>query len=90
MRVSITIKYNVKNTNNKELNKDIKFEYHKRVYEEDNQKKEEIYSDDIKFERNRVLIECSRSKAIDLNNCWKTKRSNFKRCIVSSLFYVYN
>lgn len=90
MRVSITIKYNVKNTNNKELNKDIKFEYHKRVYKEDNQKKEEIYSDDIKFERNRILIECNRSKAIDLNNCWKTKRSNFKRCIVSSLFYVYN
>ncbi|WP_247913489.1 hypothetical protein [Streptococcus parasanguinis] len=90
MKFSIVIEYNVNNVNDKELNKDIKFEYHKRVYKENGETKEQIYADDVKFEKNKISIECKRTKSIDLNNCWKTKRSNFKRCIVSSLFYVYN
>lgn len=90
MKFSIVIEYNVNNVNDKELNKDIKFEYHKRVYKENGETKEQIYADDVKFERNKISIECKRTKSVDLNNCWKTKRSNFKRCIVSSLFYVYN
>lgn len=90
MRFSIVIEYNVENVNEKELNKDIQFEYHKRVYKEGGEKKEQIYSDTVKFRKNKIKIECKRTTAIDLNNCWKTKRSNFKRCIVSSLFYIYN
>ncbi|MFS9049197.1 hypothetical protein QM933_01320 [Streptococcus parasanguinis] len=90
MKLSIVIEYNVKNVNDKELNKNIKFEYYKRVYKENGETKEQIYADDVKFERNKISIECKRTKSIDLNNCWKTKKSNFKRCIVSSLFYVYN
>ena len=90
MKFSIVIEYNVNNVNDKELNKDIKFEYHKRVYKENGETKEQIYADDVKFERNKISIECKRTKSVDLNNCWKTKRSNFNRCIVSSLFYVYN
>ena len=90
MEIRIIIKYSVENVNDKQLNKNIKFEYHKRVYKEHNEKKEQIYSDDVKFEKNKISIKCKRTKSIDLNNCWKTKRSNFKRCIVSSLFYVYN
>lgn len=90
MKFSIVIEYNVKNVNDKELNKDIKFEYYKRVYKEDGEKKAQIYSDTVKFRKNKIEIECKRTTVIDFNNCWKTKRSNFKRCIVSSLFYVYN
>ncbi len=90
MKFNIVIEYNVENVNDKELNKDIEFEYHKRVYKENGETKEQIYSDTVKFRKNKIEIECKRTTAIDLNNCWKTKRSNFKRCIVSSLFYVYN
>ena len=90
MKFNIVIEYNVENVNDKELNKDIEFEYHKRIYKEDGEKKAKIYSDAVKFRKNKIEIECKRTTAIDLNNCWKTKRSNFKRCIVSSLFYVYN
>ena len=90
MKFNIVIEYNVENVNDKELNKDIEFEYHKRIYKEDGEKKAKIYSDTVKFRKNKIKIECKRTTAIDLNNCWKTKRSNFKRCIVSSLFYVYN
>lgn len=90
MKFNIVIEYNVENVNDKELNKDIEFEYHNRIYKEDGEKKAKIYSDAVKFRKNKIEIECKRTTAIDLNNCWKTKRSNFKRCIVSSLFYVYN
>lgn len=90
MKFNIVIEYNVKNVNEKKLNKDIEFEYHKRVYKENGERKTKIYSDTVKFKRNKIKIECKRTTATDLKNCWRTKRSNFKRCIISSLFYVYN
>lgn len=90
MKFHIFIEYKVENVNEKELNEDIDFEYHKRVYKENGEKKIQIYSDTVKFRKNKIEIKCKRTTAIDLNNCWKTKKSNFKRCIVSSLFYVYN
>lgn len=95
MKFNIVIEYNVENVNNKKLNKDIEFEYHKRVYKEDSEKedseeKAQIYSDTVKFRKNKIEIEGKRTTLINFNNCWKSKRSNFKRCIVSSLFYVYN
>ena len=77
MKFNIVIEYNVENVNDKELNKDIEFEYHKRVYKENGETKEQIYSDTVKFRKNKIEIECKRTTAIDLNNCWKTKRSNF-------------
>jgi len=49
MKFSIVIEYNVNNVNDKELNKDIKFEYHKRVYKENGETKEQIYADDVKM-----------------------------------------
>lgn len=91
MKFEIVIEYNVKNVNDKEkLKMDVVFEYHKRRYKENGEEKEYIHSDDVKFEGNKISITGDRTRKIDLNNCWKTKKSNYKRCILSSLFYVYN
>ena len=62
MEIRIIIKYSVENVNDKQLNKNIKFEYHKRVYKEHNEKKEQIYSDDVKFEKNKISIKFKRTK----------------------------
>ena len=56
MKFNIVIEYNVKNVNEKKLNKDIEFEYHKRVYKENGEKKAKIYSDTVKFRRNKIKI----------------------------------
>lgn len=53
-------------------------------------KRQELYSDKVIFEENKITIEGIRSSPIDFENCWKSKRSNYKRCILSSLFYLYN
>lgn len=78
MKFNIVIEYNVESVNDKKLNKDIEFEYYKRVYKEDGEKKAQIYSDIVKFRKNKIEIECKRTTTIDLNNCWKTKKATLK------------
>lgn len=78
MKFHIFIEYKVENVNEKELNEDIDFEYHKRVYKENGEKKIQIYSDTVKFRKNKIEIKCKRTTAIDLNNCWKTKKATLK------------
>ena len=90
MEFSIVIDYNIKEIDDKELDEEIQFEYYKRVYREGNEKKERVYHDVVKFFKKKILIEGKRTAIIDLDNCWKTKKSNYKRCILSSLFYAYN
>ena len=53
-------------------------------------RRQRLRSDKVIFEENKITIKGTRSTSIDLENCWKSKRSNYKRCILSSLFYLYN
>ncbi|HFU4500809.1 TPA: hypothetical protein ACGPA6_001408 [Streptococcus suis] len=50
----------------------------------------QIYYDEVQFEEGRISIRGNRTQAIDLENCWKSTKSNYKRCMLSSIFYVYN
>ncbi|HFI2471926.1 TPA: hypothetical protein ACGO11_000240 [Streptococcus suis] len=61
----------------------IRFEYYKA-------KNGKIYWDEVQFDEGRITIRGDRTRAIDLENCWKTSKSNYKRCMLSSIFYVYN
>lgn len=53
-------------------------------------RRQRLRSDKVIFEKNKITIKGTRATSIDLENCWKSKRSNYKRCILSSLFYLYN
>ena len=88
MNFEVLIKYNV--DSNEVLEKEFNFEYFKLVNNNNEDKKEEILSDTVVFTKNQIVIKGSRIIPIDLQNCWRTKRSNYRRCILSSLFYLYN
>lgn len=83
----IVIDYNIES--DEELNKEFKYEYYGTVCKDDPQKSK-IYSDVINITKNQIQITGDRRGKIDFENCWKTKKSNYRRCILSSLFYVYN
>ena len=88
MNFEVIIKYNV--DSNEVLEKEFNFEYYKHVNNNNEDKKEEILSDTVVFTKNQIVIKGSRISPIDIKNCWRTKRSNYRRCILSSLFYLYN
>ena len=88
MNFEVLIKYNV--DSNEVLEKEFNFEYYKHVNNNNEEKKEEILSDTVVFTKNQIVIKGSRTNPIDIKNCWRTKRSNYRRCILSSLFYLYN
>ena len=80
MHFVITIKYKV--NSKKTINKKISYEYDK--------KGEKMYCDSVEFTNSTIKIRGSRSKDISLHNCMQTKRSHYKYCLLSSLFYIYN
>ena len=87
MKFEVVIDYSVDSTETVvPLEKEIKYEYYKYVKD----KKEKIYYDTIYFKDNKIVIEGKRNNAINIENCWRSKKSNFKRCVLSSLFYIYN
>ena len=88
MNFEVIIKYNVDSS--EVLEKEFSFEYYKHVNNTKEDKKEEILSDTVVFTKNQIVIKGSRINPIDIKNCWRTKRSNYRRCILSSLFYLYN
>lgn len=91
MKFSIFIDYKIIEYSDKKINKTIKYEYHKHIdHYENGSLEKKIFCDTVEFTENRIIITGNRSKSIDLNNCWRTKKSNYKRCILSSLFYIYN
>ncbi len=65
------------------LQEELQFEYYRG-------KKGKISTDTISITDREITITGNRSRPIDIVECWKTKRSNYKRCILSSMFYVYN
>lgn len=84
-KFKIVIKYLVTNDNvDKEINETIDYEYYK------NGNTEEIFSDKIEFSDKAIVITGTRSKEINIENCWKSKYSNYRRSIISSLFYLFN
>lgn len=80
MNFVITIKYKV--DSKKTINKKISYEYYK--------KEEKIHYDRVEFTDSTIKIRGSRYNDISLHNCMQTKRSNYKHCLLSSLFYIYN
>ena len=80
MDFAITIKYKV--DSKETINKEISYEYYK--------KDGKMHCDHVKFTNSTIKIRGSRYDDITLHNCMQTKRSNFKYCILSSLFYIYN
>lgn len=88
MNFEVLIKYNVDSS--EVLEKEFNFEYYKYVNNNNEDKKEEILSDTVVFTKNQIVIKGSRTNPIDIKSCWRTKRSNYRRCILSSLFYLYN
>lgn len=87
MKFEVVIDYSVDSTETVvPLEKEIKYEYYKYIKD----KKEKIYYDTVYFKDNKIVIEGKRNKAINIENCWRSKKSNFKRCVLSSLFYIYN
>ncbi len=90
MEFKIIIDYSV-NSEEKviPLEKKIEYEYHRKVIDKE-EKKEEIICDIVNFENNKIVIEGSRVKPIKIKDCWRSKKSNYRRCILSSLFYLYN
>ena len=90
MEFKIIIDYSV-NSEEKviPLEKKIEYEYHRKVIDKE-EKKEEIICDIVNFENNKIVIEGNRVKPIKIKDCWRSKKSNYRRCILSSLFYLYN
>ena len=90
MEFKIVIDYSV-NSEEKviPLEKKIEYEYYRKVIDKE-EKKEEIICDIVNFENNKIVIEGSRVKPIKIKDCWRSKKSNYRRCILSSLFYLYN
>lgn len=87
MKFEVVINYSVKSTETVvPLEKEIKYEYYK--YRKN--KKEVILYDTVYFKDKKIVIEGTRVRAIEIENCWCSKKSNYKRCILSSLFYIYN
>lgn len=80
MNFVITIKYKV--ASKKTINKTITYEYDK--------KEGKLLYDRVEFTNSTIKIRGSRTNDISLHNCMQTKRSNYKYCLLSSLFYIYN
>ncbi|MBZ2105682.1 hypothetical protein [Streptococcus mitis] len=85
MKFKIIINYNV--DSDLELNKELEYEYYRHIVSEENSN---MHCDTVQLRRNKITIKGTRIKSIDIENCWKTPRSNYRRCILSSLFYIYN
>lgn len=84
MEFKIIIDFNVDSSKN--IQEKINYEYFKKQYKT---KDSQIFCDIIEFKKNKIVITGNRTK-IDIENCWKTRNSNYRRCILSSLFYLYN
>lgn len=90
MKFKIVIDYSVKSEEKViPLEKKIEYEYYKKIKDKE-EKKEEILCDIVNFENNKIVIEGSRVKSIKIKDCWRSKKNNYRRCILSSLFYLYN
>lgn len=85
MKFEIIINYNV--DSDLELNKEFEYEYYRHIVSEENS---DVHCDTVQLRKNKIAIKGTRIKSIDIENCWKTPRSNYRRCILSSLFYIYN
>ena len=88
MAFSFEIVITYKVSSKQVLDKQIDFEYYQYF--------DTIRKDPVKFRpgasigEQQIIIEGSRSSPINIDTCWKSKRSNYKKCIVSSLLYAYN
>ncbi|WP_444283053.1 hypothetical protein [Granulicatella adiacens] len=88
MIFTITLNYKVNSC--KRIDKSLKYEYHKN--------KNKFFYDSVEIKNNYIKITGSRSEEISedktLDKTFKTllssKKSNFRHCILSSLFYLYN
>ena len=86
MKFNIIIDFNIDSS--KDIKETIEYEYYKKQYKTED-KDSQIFCDIIEFTKDKILITGNRTK-IDIENCWKTRNSNYRRCILSSLFYLYN
>lgn len=81
-----TIKLNYEVNSRKKIGKSFNYEYHKN--------KNKIFYDSVEIKNNYIEIKGSRSEEISEDKTFKTflssKKSNFRHCILSSLFYLYN
>lgn len=81
MKFEITIEYS--SNGNDYFNKEIEYEYY-------TDKKGKIFSDTIIYLKNKILITGERKSKIDIENCWSSTKSNYRRAIITSLLYLYN
>lgn len=86
MEFNIIIDFNIDSS--KDIKETIKYEYYKKQYKTKD-KDYQIFCDIIEFTKDKIVITGNRTK-IDIENCWKTRNSTYRRCILSSLFYLYN
>lgn len=86
MEFNIIIDFNIDSS--KDIKETIEYEYYKKQYKTED-KDPRIFCDIIEFTKDKIVIKGNRTK-IDIENCWKTRNSNYRRCILSSLFYLYN
>lgn len=86
MEFNIIIDFNIDSS--KDIKEIIEYEYYKKQYKTE-AKDSQIFCDIIEFTKDKIVITGNRTK-IDIENCWKTRNSNYRRCILSSLFYLYN
>lgn len=80
MKFWITVNYKVNSV--KTINKELFFEYYK--------SEDKNYCDHVKITNDQIVIFGERNKDFKLRMCFNSKKSNYKRCLVSSLFYLYN
>ena len=84
MLFTITLNYKV--NSRKRIDKSLKYEYHKN--------KNKVFYDSVEIKNNYIKITGSRSEEITDDKTFKTflssKKSNFRHCLLSSLFYLYN
>lgn len=79
MNFTIVAKYKVES--DKAIDKYLKYEY----YEKDNRK----YHDNVYLKENEIVIQGSRLKDFEPKDMI-SKRSNYKHCLLASIFYLYN
>ena len=80
MKFWITVNFKVDSNN--AINKTLFFKYKKGTKKD--------YFDIARITNNKIVIEGSRYDDFSLSKCLRTKKSNYKRCLISSLFYIYN
>lgn len=79
MNFTIVAKYKVES--DKAIDKYLKYEY----FEKDNR----IYHDNVYLKENEIVIQGSRVKDFEPKDMI-SKRSNYKHCLLASIFYLYN